>query len=165
MMEALAARAAIERLPLSPAARLTQARKTNLRGAAAHAARWGGTGRTTGIGFLHSPSLQRAPLQPTRARSWAAKEGVTPDDLSAQELAGRGSEKGQLRALTVGRHGSRHTNQSSLSNQEKSTYYFTPDRPWGGLRLTYTALPRASPSLRSHPFPPYSILEPVSAPV
>ena len=36
---------------------------------AAHAARWGGAGRTTGIGFLHSPSLQRAPLQPTRARS------------------------------------------------------------------------------------------------
>ena len=43
--------------------------KTNLRGVAAHAARWGGAGRTTGIGFLHSPSLQRAPLQPTRARS------------------------------------------------------------------------------------------------
>ena len=41
--------------------------KTNLRGVAAHAARWGGAGRTTGIGFLHSPSLQRAPLQPTRA--------------------------------------------------------------------------------------------------
>ena len=42
-------------------ARLTQARETNLRGAAAYgyAARWGGVGRTTGIGFLHSPSLQR----------------------------------------------------------------------------------------------------------
>ena len=43
--------------------------KTNLRGVVAHAARWGGAGRTAGIGFLHSPSLQRAPLQPTRARS------------------------------------------------------------------------------------------------
>ena len=43
--------------------------KTNLRGVVAHAARWGGVGRTTRIGFLHSPSLQRAPLQPTRARS------------------------------------------------------------------------------------------------
>ena len=41
--------------------------KTNLRGAAAHAARWGGAGQTTGIGFLRSPSLQRAPPQPTRA--------------------------------------------------------------------------------------------------
>ena len=38
--------------------------KTNLRGVAAHAARWGGAGRTTGIGFLHSPSLQRAPSNP-----------------------------------------------------------------------------------------------------
>ena len=38
--------------------------ETNLRCEAAYAARWGGVGRTTGIGFLHSPSLQRAPSNP-----------------------------------------------------------------------------------------------------
>ena len=43
-------------------------------------ARWGGAGRTTGIGFLHSPSLQlRAPLQPTRARS-RGTQGSAPRD-------------------------------------------------------------------------------------
>ena len=36
----------------------------HLRGAAAYAARWGGVGRTTEIGFLHRPSLQRAPSNP-----------------------------------------------------------------------------------------------------
>ena len=54
--------------------------KTNLRGVAAHAARWGGARQTTGIGFLHSPSLQRAPLQPTRARS-RGTQGSAPRDL------------------------------------------------------------------------------------
>ena len=74
-------------------ARLTQARKTNLRGEAAHAARWGGVRRTTGIGFLHSPSLQRALSKPpalgpgfdawghsreTRELAGAVGEGATP---------------------------------------------------------------------------------------
>ena len=64
--------------------------ETNLRGVAAYAARWEGVGRTTGIGFLHSPSLQRAPsnppalgfggLTPARPRELAGAvgEGATP---------------------------------------------------------------------------------------
>ena len=60
-------------------ARLTQARKTNLRGEAAHAARWGGTGRAPsnppalGLGFDawgHS--------RETRELAGAVGEGATP---------------------------------------------------------------------------------------
>jgi len=58
--------------------------KTNLRGVAAHAARWGGAGRTTGIGFLHSPSLQRAPSNPP-ALGLGGRRGHT---RRPRELAG-----------------------------------------------------------------------------
>ena len=59
----------------------------------AYAALWGGVGRTTGIDFLHSPSLQRAPSNPpalglgfdawghsreTRELAGAVGEGATP---------------------------------------------------------------------------------------
>ena len=83
-------------------ARLTQARDTNLRGVAAHAARWGGVGRTTGIGFLHSPSLQRAPSNPP-ALGLGGRRGHTrrPRELTSR---GRGSRRrGNSVHWTVGR--------------------------------------------------------------
>ena len=82
------------------------------RGVAAYAARWGGTGRTTGIGFLHRLSLQRAPSNPPALGLGFDAWGHSRE---TREVAGAASEKGQLRALTVGRQktrlrGSRHTN-------------------------------------------------------
>ena len=68
--------------------------KTNLRGVAAHAARWGGAGRTAGIGFLRSPfPCSEPPSNPpalglgfdawghsreTRELAGAVGEGATP---------------------------------------------------------------------------------------
>ena len=74
------------RSPPDPAPR--REKRTNLRGVAAYAARWGGMGRTTGIGFLHRPSLQRAPS--TRARS-RGTQGSHP--TTSGELTSRGSRR------------------------------------------------------------------------
>ena len=58
--------------------------ETNLRGVAAYAARWGGVGRTKGIGFSRSPSLQRAPSNPP-ALGLGGRRGST---RRPRELAG-----------------------------------------------------------------------------
>ena len=82
---------------------LTQAgAETNLRGVAAYAARWGGVGRTTGIGFSRSPSLQRAPSNPPALGLGFDAWGHTrPLPRNSETSRGSRTEKGQLRALTV----------------------------------------------------------------